>query len=478
MSRWRNIVLFRRAESHNKHCHQDHILFGLPDSVASCILAEWIDLKALTQLDSACMSKQNRSRLLVLFRSPEMLVGNLHKCRDSEIRCHAMKWIEKRNIKTSSLFIVDDSINIKKTSSLKQHKSANTFTLTDALRRSHIFSGRLERLHISQCLSLEGLEHLLVAVGSSLQRLEFDRCRYAAGKQSISGTSRLPRLRSLVLNKIGCRSSLPILTDMLRMAENIVYVSCTGMQVAAAHLFALTAVAPALVALRLRDCEVADVDAAVTFFSQCTKLEVVEFDSTVEHSDRCVEALLSSCHHLRVLHLGSSPFRPSLQAETVSKVLRCLPASLTQLGMDGVRLTDSCIADLAECGGQLQCLVLLNTFKASVGAVYCGLPGLLHLDRSFSLVTDSELLALSCHCAQLQTLRLKGCEGFTAPALLRVVQGCPLLHTLTVDSTKLITAAVLEQCRQKNPQLRVVTSECQCKGAVWEQAFDPDRYCN
>ena len=80
------------------------ILFGLPQHLVSVLLVEWIDVKSIIRLDSACCSRADRNVLLETMRSPQNLFISDDSIYDEQFR--AIQWTLRRSLKVSSVHII------------------------------------------------------------------------------------------------------------------------------------------------------------------------------------------------------------------------------------------------------------------------------------------------------------------------------------------------------------------------------------
>ena len=154
-------------------------------------------------------------------------------------------------------------------------------------------------------------------------------------------------------------------------------------------------------------------------------------------SDAAVSFFLSSCEHMRALHLSgcvnltdafSRMFNlgcnlqslslsecTSITDIAVTKVARCCPR-LTTINISGTRVTDLSVRALAE---------------------WC--PALEKLNLGFTSVTDDGLRILALRCPSLSQLQLFCCHAVTDAALVVIAESCPALITLELRTCKEVT---------------------------------------
>ena len=79
------------------------ILFALPQHFVSVLLVEWVGVKAIPRLDSACCAAVERSVLLEVLRSQQNVF--ITKKTSKIINSQCLRWFELRSLKVSSVFI-------------------------------------------------------------------------------------------------------------------------------------------------------------------------------------------------------------------------------------------------------------------------------------------------------------------------------------------------------------------------------------
>jgi hypothetical protein len=445
------------------------IVFELPSDVVTAILSLWIDVIALTTLDSALCASKVRLQFLRLVGDDLFVCDTIRTSNvmSGAVYVQQLEWLRNRNVRMRN-WIVDRDVaklfsqQFKKQIAGPPNRSNHLCSLT-AKEIARVFSALslpaacsgLQKLTIERCEHWETLSTVSAAAQQSLQELVMTGCDSRGGESYPP----LLNLRGLHVRHLRGARVVESITSPLKAAPNL-----TDFRLSSAargpinneslHILCNQAARLEILELDIQHQEFSPT-AVISLAQRCSNLKMLDLTCGVGVSDAAVEAFALHCSRLEGLQL-----RGEFSAAALSAVaLHCGP-KLRFLTLDMEHCNPIGLKSLAEHCRLLEELQLYNcgirTRKPIIQLV-SSLPHLreLLLDGS-SVVTDEVLTAIATHLSALVTLAICDDRGrHTEAGALALVTSLAQLRRVCIISNHIsvCTPAWLNRCREVTPGL-------------------------
>jgi hypothetical protein len=380
------------------------IVFELPSDVVTAILSLWIDVKALTTLDSALCASKLRLQFLRLVGDDLFVCDTIRtsNAMSGAVYVQQLEWLRKRKVRMRNWFVDRDVAKLFSPQFIKHSAGPHTRSIhlcsLTAKEIARVFSALslpaacngLQKLMIERCEHWETLSTLGAAAQRSLQELIMTGCDSRGGESYPP----LLNLRRLHVRHLRGARVVESITSSLKGAPNL-----TDLRLSSAILCPLS-------------------DASLQILSKhAVRLEVLELD------------------------IGRQEFTPTV---VISSARRCSNLKMLDL-MCGVGVNDAAVEAFALHCSRLEGLQLRGEFTAaalSAVALHCG-PRLRFLTLDMEQCNPIGLKSLAEHCRLLEELQLYNCGIRTRKPIIQLVSSLPHLWELLLDGSSVVTDEVL-----------------------------------
>lgn len=375
----------------------------LPSEMLSEVLCNWLELKALVQLDSAMCNHQSRSTLLGLFSSRLCIFDSTVVFESAQI----VKWFRSKKLQVSSIRIGD-----------LYPEMANYFRLHSASIR-----------HV-ECQSSRSLSIVAIHVRNLVALIYQKSTAVSELSDIIWVNSHLKELRLEGISQFNIENlhelSLPHLLIL-----SLWVTPCND--VLLSMLVRTTAV---LKKIEIGHCELVTDKGAIAIAQHCPQLRSLGL-CALPISDGAVMRITKLCPSIRSLDLTSNRMITDIGVRAIAenlKHLRCLSVSKC------TRLSDVSIQHLTQySASKLQVLHAVKLRSVRVDVLIALLRNCPHL-RTLSLDCDLETYHADIipHMCNLQTLVLR--NPVSDDALCMIAQHCKKLQELAIFSDRVYKA--------------------------------------
>jgi hypothetical protein len=372
---------------------KEMIVFELPGEIITAVLSSWIEIEALSKLDSSLCASKLRTQFLGLIRHESFIADTMCTSSLSEDEyVQHFEWLVKRQVKVRNWMV---NAEVAKLSPANVRHVAGP----------HVRSLVLRDLNAEETMQVFSI---LGVVCSGIQTLRMERCEHWETLNML-GSAAQQSLQELVVvhcESRGCES-FPQFPNLRKLRASYL----GGANVAVQSMTRLLGAAPGLTDLRLNSllwCPIND-ESLEVLSNHASGLEILELDIQPQRfPPAAVVSLTERCSNLKTL------------------VVRC-----------GNEIEDAAVEAFAVHCPRLEGLQMWGRFSdvsLSAVATHCG-PRLRYLSLDMMYCDPDGLTAVAEHCRHLEELQLSNCR-FTADGLLvQLVSSLPhLRELLLVDS--------------------------------------------
>jgi hypothetical protein len=363
------------------------IAFELPDDVIVPILSSWIDMLALTKLDSALCASQLRRRFFGIIANEWFVADTMCACStiSGENYIRHFGWLIKRQVKVRN-WIVDGDVS-----------KLCSPPIIERLAGPHVRSLHLRFLSAERTVTVFST---LAMACSGIQALRIENCEYWE-TLSVLGEATLQTLQELVVESCETHDcdSYPQFTNLQKL-----HVRYLGGVDVKQSVTSLLKAAPNLADLRLSSrvcCPISD-EGLHMLSNHAAGLETLELTmERQEFTPAAVVCLAERCSNLKTLVL---------------------------LYGDGI--SDVAVEAFALHCRRLEGLQLWGEFTAallSAVAMHCG-PRLRFLMLDMGQCDGDGLVAVADHCLRLEELQLYNCNLLADDSAIQRVSSLPQLR--------------------------------------------------
>ena len=174
----------------------------------------------------------------------------------------------------------------------------------------------------------------------------------------------------------------------------------------------------------------------VSMLMKCGKnLEVFVLGALEDSVDSILKCLASYCPRLREVTWHDDCEDDTTSSAVLALVRGC--PCLERIDSERYAYDDQVLVEVSECCPNLQYIDLSRSYEITdmgLIALSKGCPGLKKLHLSSPAITSEALLSVAKHCHQLESINLRGCEGFYSLGLIALIEANPHLESILLDS--------------------------------------------
>jgi hypothetical protein len=480
-----------------------HSLFELPVSVLKDVMSEWVDVKVLAHLDSACCSAASRAAYLDILRI-DSLLSPIILDLNRRIRVGFMNWFVSRGMTTRRFDYEEgesselepykcffdalgsrlEVLKSRFCSSVPRSASIKWNIMEVASTRCD----RLKTLSIEGSYRLIGPSHVETLLATCAQTLENVFLRMSPMQEQIRNVFKLPQLRFLRFSEGGPAISTEVLCESIRHSPLLVSVLCPNLAGRDDCLAALAAHCPRLKLLGLGNFGTGTA-ALIRVLQVCTQLEALdifpifpcEHDAATGAQFEAITRYGTHIRALRVCLLGMSDFN-GINVQSLCQMPRLSHVNISNLEVLSDDLWQAFAACQHFCANlrELELPCLTGTFSDEAFCTFLSrLSGLRKLDLLAYACVNDEVLRTISHSATLEELGISGCSSFTYIGIITLAEGCPALRSLHIDPDGTpFTPAVKHLWQLLRPQLVFFDTRRALRFSpvsTWERNWDATR---
>jgi hypothetical protein len=454
------------------------MVFTLPVDVLAAILSSWIDIQALTWLDSALCASKSRKQFKQLVGDELFVAATMCTCSTMtrEMYVKHLEWLTNRKIKVRNWIVNWDVTETCPPHLMRCTAGPHVRTLhlrglsqsgmTKVFDTLVITCCGLQILKIDCCQQWEIVSTLSASAQLTLQELTIACCngyRWESKAQfpnlwklhvkHVIGVEVVQSLTSLLI-------AAPNLTDLRRWSSTQCPINDKSLQVLSNH-------AAKLETLEL-DIQHQDFTPAImtALGQRCHNLKTLALTCGDGIDDAAVEAFALHCSRLEGLQL-----RGEFAAASFFAVATHCGSRLRYLTLDTAQCEPAVLTSLAGNCRLLEELKLCNCGSLasdSLVGLVSSLPRLreLVLENTFYSVTDEVLIAIATHLPKLDTLGLYCCgNGYTEIGALALVTSLTQLRRFCIDTSDIVvfTSTLRKRWQEVSPGLQIYDNAVQTR---------------
>jgi hypothetical protein len=489
-------------------------LFRLPDVLAILLLVDWLTIRSVVQLDSACCCRTSRTQLYCLFNS-QFTTFTVNPFRQKR-NCSLLRWVSTRNAKVDGLYLLTgfSASGQPLQKSLAPSGSTVRWVVSFAEGRVNCSVRQQTLLEIAQrcpdihtavvrCDEVEDWGECLVVSTKTLTRLT---CLSLTGvtvsrAQLATILSHCTQLQSLNVRSddavIPVEVALPTLKSLMAYSNSLsdevliaIGQRCAGLETL--HMFKLSrwnadthGVTDVGVRAVLQGCPLlrdTDVEKAKDISPElrlemarrrcCTDLKFYQWEGVTEVLTRDILRVCPNLTHLNCKTCdGFTDAALAVCAQHCPLLESIILEDCAFVTNDGVRnllsqsgnklryvhlgscdkLSDDAVLAVAQHCPNLELLVCPRlTLDATVVRMASACPRLMRVHLSYTKVGDAGLTALATHCLDLQEVYLYCCRRVTVQGVCALAAHCRHLTKLALP-TQLSRLGLLPQLKWNSP---------------------------
>lgn len=430
----------------------------LPVEIAGGVLSLWLNGKSVSRFDIACCKRMERTGLLRLFTSKQLVFNNLEMGKlDVKHMLLLISWVRARHVKVGTITsiggvdvgVLENYLHAQEetASILKVYLTRPKTDLWGFYYAIALHCRQLQHLSLRDCTlntslvtvlrNCPILKELFAAECTGLRELRF-------------GDITCPQLQTVVLNSCDCDEDCVV--ALLGLGDNICHVSLSGCSgVDTMETPVVTQVFAKL--SRLKKLILCGLDISDEFLdvvaTHCPQLEELNIGECKQVSDTGIHSLAQHCKKLSLLYMDSCI---GVTGESLLEMAQQCPAlktfSVTDMGwgcaLDGLAAFCRQCSTLETLFTELIDVALVQSFPGSLrNLTVRGLP-----------TPEDALSAVGMHCPQLTQLVFVN-SNCSSKGLSDIAAGCVHLRHLYLCGK--LDALALSLWQQMRPNLVIKT---------------------
>jgi hypothetical protein len=407
------------------------MLFDLPTELVTSILLQWVNVRVLHHLDSACCNTALREQLLKIFSDEHFIVrvGMVSSKHDGA----SLSWLTKRKLKLPQIAMhtyveVEGLIRHYTAVGGRHVRRVHLISIprvNDVLETFSTYCSEVSRWFIQDVVGPVTVTGFLTACGANVVSIFFDN--FTLDITSKSADLHLPNLRNLYLN---CTSDAGVLRAFLSASARFEQVRVMRVPVDDVAADLLCSSAASLLGLGIEDCRAVTHDSWQRLAKCCPNLRLIQLQQCGPFNEAGVAALIGCSVHLESVLLNGSLGNQSLL--TIAE--NCGP-QLRHLSLGGLICQDDSGIDAlaAKCCHivSLRCRVS-GVSIAALARLVSAQTALCELSFALASIDDTVLDATLKHAPSLTYLDLYHAAGYMPSTLIDIVTQLAALEILCV----------------------------------------------
>ncbi len=311
------------------------VLFELCDEVLITIMTQWLDLKDVMCIDSACCSLMERNQILNLFQHNGFAMHNVRICQQTVLDYLRLRWIKLNDVFFTDFSTIENmSLNTTRMTTVRFHM--RTFSLKDCIKSVIPFLNKccsLKKLQLPTCRSrrslipridskiLENLEHLYAHKYNVDERSLMKLTEYCTSLTQLSLL--VPPVPIILVN------------NLLQVNRNLLFFHLSGVvgdyaQVLNVLTHSCKMLISCFIYAKTSVAEEFDLTCVINLFKHCRNLQEVDLGyshnkiMTCFRDHLCRLAVCSPIVHLAHVRFGSNNVR--LSDYQLMELLNLLPS--------------------------------------------------------------------------------------------------------------------------------------------------------
>jgi hypothetical protein len=469
------------------------LLLDLPVSLTKVLLSEWVELKGLTKLDSACCHWITRGAYLTILRAEPPLAPFIAELKE-QYRMGFMHWILARGLTVRKFEFRDG-------------KSEELDVCTSFLG---VVGEHLETLHASSPTAESPLMDVASAICTQLKHfvlqanfrdsasVRFDpllvRCAqtlegvklYLNPEQSSLKAFALPKLRHLHIIAPG-GIAVAALSESIRQCPLLVSFHCAGLGSDDTCLDALAAHCPRLKVLGFGSFGTSS-EALRRLLQARPLLEVVEamplYHGVESVSGAQLETIAQYGANIRALQftLSDDTSVGDASLAAIAQMPRLTHLRINELPHLSDTVVQAWTSNARFCATLMELELPelgMGVSEAALTSLLSGLSQLRKLNLAYCDCVTDNLLRVVSQNVHLEVLAIVECSGFTEACIIPLSEGCPALRKLCVSYREpgegVFSPLVQHLWRLHRPHLRFCTGHLNEHPSFWDRIADVTR---